>query len=92
MVRPVKIYEAAKYLLTTPIYQEEGATLSLDWLEKAVVKSQDLESSLLQCQDMSQNEQLKCDRMETMVIQYGSEALKIAPGQGKRPMSLLMDK
>jgi len=29
--------------------------------------------------------------METMVIQYGSEALKIAPGQGKRPMSLLMD-
>jgi len=30
MVRPVKIYEAAKYLLTTPVYQAEGATLSLD--------------------------------------------------------------
>jgi len=42
MVRPVKIYEAAKYLLTTPIYKEEGATLSLDWLEKAVMKSQEL--------------------------------------------------
>jgi len=91
MVRPVKIYEAAKYLLTTPIYKEEGATLSLDWLEKAVAESQELENSSFKCQDASQSELLKCDQMETMVIQYGSEALKIAPGQWKRPMSLLMD-
>jgi len=91
MVRPVKIYEAAKYLLTTPIYKEEGATLSVDWLEKAALRYEELEDPLIRRTDLSQSEQLKCDQMETMVIQYGSEALKVAPGQGKKPMSLLMD-
>jgi len=29
--------------------------------------------------------------METIIMQYGSDAIKIAPGQGRRPMSLSRD-
>jgi hypothetical protein len=31
-IRPAKVYLAAKYLLTTPLYREEGAKLSEDWM------------------------------------------------------------
>jgi len=63
----------------------------MDWLEKAGTRCKESENPSLQCKDLSQNEELKCDQMETMVIQYGSEAIKVTPGQGKKPMSLLMD-
>jgi len=93
MVRPVKIYEAAKHLLTTPVYQAEGATLSLDWLKDANSKSKQENFGKFSDQEanISQADRLKNDQMETMIMQYGSDAIKTAPGQGRRPMSLLMD-
>ena len=30
-IRPAKVYKAAKYLVTTELYQEEGVELSEDW-------------------------------------------------------------
>jgi len=93
MVRPVKIYEAAKYLLSTPVYQAEGATLSLDWLTEAkrLKSKQKYSDESSEVTNVSQDDRLQNDQMETMVVQYGSDAIKVAPGQGRRPMSLLMD-
>jgi len=94
MVRPLKIYKAAKYLLTTPVYQAEGATLSPDWLKEAnnlKSKEENSDKSSEKVENISEDDRLKNDQMETMIMQYGSDAIKIAPGQGKQPMSLLMD-
>jgi len=94
MVRPEKIYEAAKYLVTTPVYEAEGATLSLGWLNEAnglKSKLNNSDKSIEDIANISQDDRLKNDNMETMIVQYGSDAIKVAPGQGKQPMSLLMD-
>jgi len=91
MVRPVRIYEAAKYLLTTPVYQAEGATLSLDWLTEAKTSKQNYSDKSSEVANISEDDRLNNDQMETMIVQYGSDAIKVAPGQGRRPMSLLMD-
>jgi hypothetical protein len=87
-IRPGRIYEAAKYLMTTPIYQEEGATLSVDWVKRITKGQVEVNDVMIK---ENEEEEVNPGAKETMVIQYDAEGLKIAPGQGKQPLSLLMD-
>jgi hypothetical protein len=91
-IRPAKVYEAAKYLLKTPIYKEEGAKLSVDWMP-VVSKKQSKPNIGEHLHIFTIDEELDPNpgSSETLIIKYNSEGIKIAPGQGKRPMSLLMD-
>jgi hypothetical protein len=91
-IRPAKVYLAAKYLLTTPIYKEEGATLSADWMPE-ITKSR-TETKItdpMPISGISEEDDPNPGATETLIIQYNFEGIKIAPGQGKRPMSLVMD-
>jgi hypothetical protein len=91
-IRPAKVFQAAKYLLTTPLYKEEGARLSEDWMQeisKDQSKSDTTDYRIVN--GTGEEEDLNPGSSETLIIQYNSEGIKIAPGQGKRPMSLLMD-
>jgi hypothetical protein len=89
-IRPARVYEAAKYLINTPIYREEGAVLSDDWMREIPLGA----SSQHDCEiadNLFDHEEANPSSKETLIIQYSSEGIKIAPGQGKRPMSLLVD-
>jgi hypothetical protein len=90
-IRPAKVYQAAKYLLTTSLYREEGAKLSEDWMQE--VSKDKLKPDITDYRTVTETmeEDLNPGSSETLIIQYNSEGIKIAPGQGKRPMSLLMD-
>jgi hypothetical protein len=89
-IRPAKVYQAAKYLVTTPIYREEGAVLSENWLrEPSTVASSARENEV--DDKFFEQEEVNPGSKETLIMQYSCEGIKIAPGQGKRPLSLLMD-
>jgi hypothetical protein len=91
-IRPAKVYQAAKYLLTTPIYKEEGATLSVDWMPENTKSQSKPEPTEHKCiSEIGEEDDPNPGAMETLIIQYNFEGIKIAPGQGKRPLSLLMD-
>jgi hypothetical protein len=90
-IRPAKVYLAAKYLLTTPIYKEEGATLSVDWMPEIVSQSEPKTTEPMPISGISEENHVNPGATETLIMQYNFEGIKIAPGQGKRPMSLLMD-
>jgi hypothetical protein len=91
-IRPAKVYQAAKYLLTTPIYKEEGVTLSADW-KTEITRSQMKPETKEHVPDsgIGEDDDVNPGATETLIMQYNCEGIKIAPGQGKRPLSLLMD-
>lgn len=37
-IRPVKVWEAASYLVTTPLYKKENVTLDIDWMNSNIVQ------------------------------------------------------
>jgi hypothetical protein len=91
-IRPAKVYQAAKYLLTTPIYKEEGATLSVDWMSETTRNQSKPNSPVDRSSSgICEDDDVNPGGTDTLVIQYNFEGIKIAPGQGKRPLSLLMD-
>lgn len=90
-IRPAKVYLAAKYLLTTQIYKEEGATLSADWMPEITSKSRHKATEPTPISGINEEDDPNPGATETLIIQYNFEGIKIAPGQGKRPLSLLMD-
>jgi hypothetical protein len=89
-IRPARVYQAAKYLITTPIYREEGAVLSDDWMRE-IPSDTTSQHDCKMTDNLFDNEEVNPGSKETLIIQYSSEGIKIAPGQGKRPMSLLVD-
>jgi hypothetical protein len=89
-IRPAKVYQAAKYLVTTPIYREEGAVLSENWLREPSTVAFNARENEVDDKFFEQ-EEANPGSKETLIMQYSCEGIKIAPGQGKRPMSLLMD-
>ena len=126
-IRPLKVYEACKYLVTTPLYIQEGITLSHEWknrTEPIPFNENDAEDDCLSdaeidmdvyaedeiindSQETAQSENSDLDNSihkqhnqdvtrseETMLISDTdllSHAQKYAPGQTKRPISLLWD-
>jgi hypothetical protein len=88
-IRPAKVYEAARYLITTPIYREEGAVLSDDWLKESPMVDSCAPHQF--DKEFSEPEEVNPGSKESLIIQYSSEEIQIAPGQVKRPMSLIMD-
>ncbi len=112
-IRPLKVYQAAKYLAGTDLYKVEGVVLSNDWVDGTletcdfVVNDDDkrLVDDLQPNQDdedkinISENtleveEDEEQVQQETLVISEADRnglIHRIAPGEGKRPLSLLRD-
>lgn len=102
-VRPKKIYDAAKYLSKTVLYQEEGIVLSEDWLrtigtdEIPFVVDPEKKSCdpIVEDLDTKPIDDLNPGGQETLLIDFdaieNNEAIRFAPGEGQRPISLLMD-
>jgi len=101
-IRPAKVFTAVKYLVNTPLYKEEGVTLSDVWERDTKDLQKDLKSTRFtdipaqkdvdSDDDEPDQEPVNPGGHETMIMpQDPSEIFKIAPGQGKKPMSLLND-
>ena len=111
-VRPDKVYSACKYLITTPVYKEEGITLSEEWENiSSPVCFQESELPKPQPTDIDDPDNQEMDSLDTddeetrvagassypeqtMLIDdddFMSHAVKHAPAEGKRPISLLWD-
>lgn len=101
-VRPKKIYDAARYLAQTSLYQEEGIVLSEDWLSRMgtedvqfIVEEQQEDLRPEPVDNRHPNEELNPGGQETLLIDFDAieniEAIRFAPGEGQRPISLLMD-
>jgi hypothetical protein len=105
-VRPKKIYDAARYLTSTPLYQEEGIILSDEWLNdmgtgnvKFVVDIED-QNAFDTIKDLKDDNRIFDDLnpggQETLLIDFNKiqddeQAIAFAPGEGQRPISLLFD-
>jgi hypothetical protein len=82
-VRPFKILTAAKYLLGTPMYIEEGAVLSEGWENYVEDEMNSLTRDLRPCVNNFEDE--NDDGQEKMIMENQmAEVTRIAPGQGKK--------
>jgi hypothetical protein len=106
VVRPLMVYNAAKYLATTELYKNEGVVLSDAWanakdgdaIDYVVddIKQDDGDQEIHESLD-TENEADADDEQidqETLVISDEDRSgliHRIAPGEGKRPLSLLRD-
>jgi hypothetical protein len=93
-IRSSRITEAAKYLLKTPVYMEEGSLLDEGWITDAVKELSSLGSENQRDPVKSEGEadHDNVDGQESMVLENQmAEVTRIAPGQGKKPLSLLND-
>lgn len=118
VVRPSKVYEAAKYLAGTDLYKAEGVVLSDDWAKADQAETQDFvvdekdkrlvyelqaDSENVDPENVEdnkenvsirENEEDEQLQQETLVISDAERCgliHRIAPGEGKRPLSLLRD-
>ena len=101
IVRPKKIFDAAKYLVQTPVYKKY-VTLCEDWLDgldeeinvlpqNTFVSEEDInEISEDSSFDIEENEVLQ---QPTLMVDddLPDSGLCVAPGEGKTPLSLMFD-
>ncbi|XP_021964938.1 uncharacterized protein LOC110860191 [Folsomia candida] len=93
-IRPKVVYDVAKYVATTELYLEENIVLSDDWLrdveQHKVPENHHNESETDQMGDV-----LNPGGQQTLVMDFDSiennEAIKFAPGENQKPISLLSD-
>ncbi len=111
-VRPKRVYNAAMYLSSLPLYKKEGVVLCDDWRrhkdedELEVTRTTDIkefgfeavepkgETDVNQSEDESDEEAeiLNPGGHETLMMQDDDQMIRrIAPGEGKIPLSLLKD-
>jgi hypothetical protein len=111
VIRPSKVFDAAKYLANTDLYKAEGVMLSEDWAcagsdnldfvveegDKVRVNELEVESDVelnntnTTALDKDEDDQFQ---QETLIIseeERNGMIHRIAPGEGKRPLSLLRD-
>ncbi|OXA54149.1 ATP-dependent DNA helicase PIF1 [Folsomia candida] len=104
-IRPYKVFHAANYLVRTELYKKENVFLSSDWANSAstdtveyIVNPDDATESNtdfesiqeLSISDKDQAEDNDAPLTETL-IQEEQMIMAVAPGEGMRPLSLLMD-
>ncbi|OXA55077.1 ATP-dependent DNA helicase PIF1 [Folsomia candida] len=104
-IRPYKVFHAANYLVRTELYKKENVFLSSDWAnsastdtveyivnpDDATESNTDIESiQELSISDKDQAEDNDAPLTETL-MQEEQMIMAVAPGEGMRPLSLLMD-
>ncbi|OXA54226.1 hypothetical protein Fcan01_11384 [Folsomia candida] len=104
-IRPHKVFHAANYLVRTELYRKENVFLSSDWANcsstdtvqyivnpnDATESNTDIESlEELSISDKPQTEDNDAPLTETL-MQEDQLIMAVAPGEGTRPLSLLMD-
>uniref|UniRef100_A0A1I8MIT9 Uncharacterized protein n=1 Tax=Musca domestica TaxID=7370 RepID=A0A1I8MIT9_MUSDO len=104
-IRPAKIYEAARYLVNTELYKKHNIVLSSDWLNSMnsteeqpfISNVEDLELvSRLTNTNFIQDDVDEVNPQETLLDNNPVENLplqriSIAPGEGQRPLDMLLD-
>lgn len=103
-IRTAKIYEAARYLVNTELYKKHNIVLSSDWLnsmnsteEPFISNVEDLELvSRLTNTNFIQDDVDEVNPQETLLDNNPVENLplqriSIAPGEGQRPLDMLLD-
>ncbi|OXA57943.1 Myosin-3 [Folsomia candida] len=102
-IRPHKVFHAANYLVRTELYRKENVFLSSDWANcstdtvqyivnpnDATESNTDIESiEELSISDKPQTEDNDAPLTETLM--QDQLIMAVAPGEGTRPLSLLMD-
>lgn len=94
-IRPKKVYDAARFLASTELYKEENIVLSEEWLEDM---PQNQPEKSLEAIAMGDNEaeEVNPGGQQTLLMDFdaieNNEAIKFAPGEGQKPISLLLDR
>ncbi|OXA48651.1 uncharacterized protein LOC110855134 [Folsomia candida] len=104
-IRPYKVFHAANYLVRTELYKKEKVFLSSDWANSVstdtveyIVNPSDATQSYtdienikdLSISDKAETEDNDPPLTETL-MQEDQLIMAVAPGEGMRPLSLLMD-
>ncbi|XP_058974718.1 uncharacterized protein LOC131800881 [Musca domestica] len=104
-IRPAKIFEAARYLVNTELYRKHNIVLSNEWLNSMncteecpfVSNVEDLELvSRLSNTNFIQDDVEEVNPQETLldnnpVENVPLQRISIAPGEGQRPLDMLLD-
>ncbi|XP_075170221.1 uncharacterized protein LOC142242518 [Haematobia irritans] len=103
-IRPTKIFDAARYLINTELYQKHNITISSDWLNNmghsdrvpfiANIEDEELVASLINNSEADELDEV--NPQETLIENNPVENLplqhiSVAPGEGQRPLDLLLD-
>jgi hypothetical protein len=89
-VRPRKVWEAAQHLVSTPVYQAHGITLSDDWkFDSENENIQELhETDDGEAETDDDLNPVNPGSLETLLQ---SEGVRMAPAEGYRPVSILLE-
>jgi hypothetical protein len=106
VVRPAKVIEAAKYLTNTDLYKEEGITFSINWkcdsseVQHTQVETSNIDPAPNSCSSSSSSSEEEDEAPvnpgdeESMLLPENDltdTVIKLAPGEGSHPMSILTD-
>lgn len=104
-IRPQKVYNAARYLAKQELYEMEGIVLSDIWLDK-ISTAEKVPFQIDEVIDVDRtaedtntngNDDKKPDQIgqETLLMEMNdiseNDVIKFAPGESRKPISLLMD-
>ena len=105
-IRPTKVFNAAKYLVNMPLYQYHNISLSENWLidynndnnidSLKNLQMKDLDKNCIdnECDEWEElpnnDDMLHIPNEETLLLD-DFMGIKFAPGENRRPISILMD-
>ncbi|CEP10246.1 hypothetical protein, partial, partial [Parasitella parasitica] len=104
-ISTAKVWSAADYLQSTPLYRTHEITVSTAWMEQINSSiadededMSDADDSASNAEDSTTNQQDPAEELEDHLATFtgetyiaSDEQLRLAPGEGKTPLSILRD-